>query len=67
MDGGPLCFVPVDVPVDLRGPAAEGADVRRELGDLPGLVQGVAVPGQRGPERRVAGDRGVPDAVDGRD
>ena len=39
--------------------------VRRQLADLPGLgVEGEPVGGQRRPERRVGGDRGVADPVD---
>lgn len=64
MCGGPLGFVTLDVLLDLGGAAAERAHERRELGDLPGRVQGVAVRGQDGPELRVANDGGMPDPVD---
>ena len=63
--GSPLGFVALDVVPDLRGPGAEGADVRSQLGDLTtGQIERVAVAGERGAEVRVAHDRGVSHAVD---
>jgi len=59
----PLRLVAVDLVLDLRRPSAEQAHERCQLGD-PGRVQGVPVSSQGGPKRWVAGDRGVPDAID---
>jgi hypothetical protein len=64
MRRGPFSFVLVDVPGDLRGPRAEGAHEIRQLPYLPIGSQCISVGGERGPELRVAGDRGVPDTVD---
>jgi hypothetical protein len=67
MLGSPVRFVPVQQAADLGGAFGQRAHEGRELLDLARLVEGVAVRGQRGPELRIAGDRGVPDAVERRD
>jgi hypothetical protein len=63
----PRLLVAGEVALDLRRPLAERPDVGGELGDLPRPGEGVAVRGQRVPERRVGGDGGVPNPVDRRD
>src|SRR3954449_4796994 len=63
----PFSFVGVDVPGDLRGPRAEDAHEIRQLPDLPIGSQVIPMSGERGPEVRVTGDRGVPDTVDRRE
>src|SRR3954453_5144980 len=50
---------------DLRRSRAERADIVGELLYFSSRGQGVAVRGQRGPELRIAGDRGVADSVNG--
>ena len=50
---------------DLRRPGAQRTDVLGELQYFSSRIHGVAVGGQGGAELRVAGDRGVPDSVDG--
>src|SRR3954471_1136761 len=63
--GGPVAFVAIEIAPDLRRPGAERTDVLGELQYFSSRIQGVAVGGQGGAELRVAGDRGVPNAVDG--
>src|SRR5690349_10756783 len=60
----PLGLVPLEKATDLGGALGERADIGGELLDLTIRVEGVPARGQRGPELRVAGDRGVPDPVD---
>jgi hypothetical protein len=60
----PLRLVPIQQRVDLRRAFAERTDVAGQLLDLTLGGQCVAMCGQRGPEVRVAGNCGMPDAVD---
>ena len=61
---GPLPFVAVDVQGDRRRPPAHRAHVVGKLQYFSSSVLGVAVRGQRGPQLRIGGRRGVPNPVD---
>jgi len=64
MRRGPVRFVAVDVPFDLRRPLTKRPHEGRELHDLPHPIQAEPVRRESGAELRVGGHRGMSDPVD---